>query len=244
MSISGLKDVDREILKHLDDDELLKICTINRKTWNDVCDDNFLRRRVVMKYPGIEKYKNEGESWKQFFLRTIYYISKLNEEYQFVYSYGDFKKQYELFKKHRSQDLLLIYSAKKGELPLVIHALKNGADLHVRQDLAVRLAALKGNLEIVKYLTEQGADIHSVRNIAMRWAAESGYLNVVKYIVEKGADLQAKNKGLKFASLFGHLNIVKYLVESGADVHANNGAAIKWARKNRHTDVVNYLLDK
>ena len=34
MSLSGLKDVDREILKHVDDKLLLRICGINRKTWN------------------------------------------------------------------------------------------------------------------------------------------------------------------------------------------------------------------
>ena len=60
--LSGLKDVDREILKYVDDRELLRVCSIDRKTWNDVCDDAFLKRRLS-KYPGIEKYK-EKESWR------------------------------------------------------------------------------------------------------------------------------------------------------------------------------------
>ena len=59
MSISGIKDIDREVLKYVDDKELLEICTINRKTWNEVCDDNFLRRRITSKYFGIEKYKKD-----------------------------------------------------------------------------------------------------------------------------------------------------------------------------------------
>ena len=41
MSLTSLKDVDREVLKHVGDRELLKICSVNRKTWNEVCDDNF-----------------------------------------------------------------------------------------------------------------------------------------------------------------------------------------------------------
>ena len=41
MSLSGLKDIDREILKYVDDKELLKICSVDKKTWNEVCDDNF-----------------------------------------------------------------------------------------------------------------------------------------------------------------------------------------------------------
>jgi hypothetical protein len=63
MSLSGLKDIDREVLKHIGDKELLKICSVDKKTWNEVCDDNFLMRRLTNKYPGIEKYKKEKENW-------------------------------------------------------------------------------------------------------------------------------------------------------------------------------------
>ena len=95
MSISGIKDIDREILKHVDDEELLKICVINRQTWNEVCDDDFLRRRMTSRYPEIEKFKSRTETWKQFFLRFIYYTSKMREK-RIKYISGDFKKQYDL----------------------------------------------------------------------------------------------------------------------------------------------------
>jgi hypothetical protein len=91
--LTGLKDVDREVLKYVDDKQLLKICSIDKKTWNEVCDDWFLRRRLS-KYPDIEKYKKEKESWKRFFLRAIYYIAKMKEKYQYDYISGDFKEQY------------------------------------------------------------------------------------------------------------------------------------------------------
>ena len=76
MSLSGLKDVDREILKHVDDEQLLKFCSIDNKTWNSVCDDDFLRRRLTGKYPGIEKYKKTKESWKRFFLELYIILRK------------------------------------------------------------------------------------------------------------------------------------------------------------------------
>ena len=92
--LSGLKDVDREILKYIDDKDLIKTCSIDRKTWNEVCDDNFLKRRL-MKYPEIEKYKLKDESYKQFFLRFVYYSSQMKEKYDdFEYTDGDFKKQF------------------------------------------------------------------------------------------------------------------------------------------------------
>jgi hypothetical protein len=72
--MSGLKDVDREVLKHVNDRELLEVCRIDRKTWNDVCDDNFLRRRLA-KYPDIEKYKLEMKVGNDFF--SDFYITPL-----------------------------------------------------------------------------------------------------------------------------------------------------------------------
>ena len=90
--LSGLKDVDREILKHVADDELIRVCSTDKKTWNEVCDDNFLRRRLA-KYPNIAKYKLSNESWKEFFLRVIYFIAKMQEKFGFEYTKGNFKKQ-------------------------------------------------------------------------------------------------------------------------------------------------------
>ena len=64
--LTGIKDLDREILSKLPDEELLQVCIVNKRFWNDVCDDNFLRRRLSSKYPRIDQYKS-FESWKQFF---------------------------------------------------------------------------------------------------------------------------------------------------------------------------------
>jgi hypothetical protein len=59
--ISGIRDLDREIFSKVEDNELLKTCLIDKYTWNIVCDDLFLRRRLS-KYPEIEQYKKKWES--------------------------------------------------------------------------------------------------------------------------------------------------------------------------------------
>ena len=242
MSLTGLKDVDREILKHADDEDLLKICAINRKTWNSVCDDAFLRRRLS-KYPGIEKYKKENESWKQFFLKFIYYIAKMKEKFQFQYTYGDFRKQYKLLDKYEyDENSLLIASSRKGELPLMKFAIEKGADIHTEEDLALKHAAWQGHLDAVRYLVENGADIHDNEDEPLRQAAEYGHLDVVKYLVEHGADIHAEDDfALRYASLHGYLDLVKYLVENGVD--ASNIFAIKYASSSGHLDVVKYLIE-
>jgi hypothetical protein len=210
MSLTSLKDVDREVLKFVDDKDLLKICGLNRKTWNEICNDDFLRRRILSKYPGIDKYKRENETWKQFFLSAIYYISKMKEEKGFQYTDGDFKKQYHLLRYN--DNLLLIYSSREGELSLVKHSIQQGADLHALENYPVRLASKHGQLNVVKYLTEHGADIHTEDEDALIAASQNGHLEVVKFLVEQGADIHAQDdEALKLAIENGYPEIVKYL---------------------------------
>ena len=243
MSFSGLKDVDREILKHVEDRELLKFCMIDKKTWNSVCNDDFLRRRLSAKYPGIEKYKKEKESWKQFFLRAIYYIAKMKEKHEYDYISGDFQLQYKLLRKYTGNiNILLIVSSTKGELSLVKYTIEKGDHVHAQSD-ALKYAAWKGHLDIVKYLVEHGADIHTDEDEPFKKAAEHGHLDVVKYLLEQGADIHAEDDyALRYSSVNGYFDVVKYLVEQGVDPSINF-FALKYASKNGHLDVVKYLVE-
>ena len=242
MSLSGIRDVDREILKHADDSELLKICSVNRKTWNEVCDDNFLRRRLSVKYPGVEKYKKQRQSWKHFYLRFVYYTAKMQEMYEYTYESGDFKRQYDLLKDYEEDDDLLIESSISGEFSLVKYVLKRGADIHAENDEALQVASANGYLEIVKYLIEHGADIHAREELALGWAAENGHLDIVKYLIERGADIHAIDESaLLSAAENGHFEVVKYLVQHGANPHAQDDEALRLARLYGYSDIVRYI---
>jgi hypothetical protein len=243
--LSGIKDVDREILSKLDDRDLLKTCSIDRYTWEKVCDDAFLKRRLLFKYPEIGEYKMETETWKHFFLRAVNYIALMKENFDYVYTFGDFQKQYNLLKKYKNKNNLLLFSSKVGELALVIWSLKSGANIHDGNDYALRFASENGHLETVKYLVEAGADIHAENDYALRWASRKGHLETVKYLVNAGADIHAFNDAaLRWASKNGRLEMVKYLVESGADIHADNDYALRSASENGRLDIVNYLKSK
>ena len=241
--LSGLKDTDREILKHVDDDELIRVCSIDRKTWNEVCDDNFLKRRLA-RYPGIEKYKSPNESWKEFFLKVIYYTAKMRETHKFEYKSGDFKKQYEVLKSNfRSPDGLLQQSANHGFLDLVKYAIQRRASNSAKH-FAFRTAAFKGHYDIVKWLVENGVNIHFEDDIALRDASDKGHLEVVKYLIEKGANIHAESdQALGYASRSGHLEVVKFLLQAGAKINAYNDYALRMAAANGHLDIVKYLVE-
>lgn len=246
--LSGLKDVDREILKHVNDDELIRVCSIDRKTWNEVCDDNFLRRRLA-KYADIEKYNLENESWKQFFLRVIYYTAKMQEIYKFEYKSGDFKSQYELLKitrsdsKYPSNDDLFLESVQQGFLDLAKYANGKKVSKDIK-GISLGVAAKIGNYEIVKWLVEDGVNIHYEEDAALSFASEKGHQEIVKYLVEKGADIHERDDvALGYASRNGNLEIMQFLVEAGANVNAHNGYALRIAASKGHLDAVKYLIE-
>lgn len=152
--LCGSKDISREILEYVDDKRLLKICSISKKMWNDICNDNFLMRRLS-KYPEIEKYKETDETWKRFFVKSVYYISKMQEKFDFTYTSGDFKKQYALLIKHHRDDDLIIKAVESGELSLVEYSVKHGAFIRGYFNTAFQTAHIHGHADVVRYLIEQ-----------------------------------------------------------------------------------------
>ena len=245
-SITGIKDQDREILLNIQDDkDLLKACTLNKYFFEKVCDDIFFRNRLARTYPDSLKYKSENENWKYYFLRVIYYIAKMKEDYEYRYQKGNPKVQYEVFKTSgNDKNNLLDEASRKGELTLVKEALKRGANISVENDYALIWASANGHLEVVKYLIEHGANISAQNDEALIWASEDGHLEVVKYLVEHGANISARNDlALRLATRGGHLEVVKYLVEHGANVSAQDDWALMSASYNGHLEIVKYLVE-
>ena len=176
--------------------------------WNEVCDDHFLKRRLS-KYSGIERYKKEDESWKQFFSRFAFYTSLMQKSYEFVHLSGDFERQYDLLTKYKGNDLLF-EAAKNGELELVKYTQKNGINIHTESERAFKNAIENGHLEIVKWLVVCGASVNLFRGAPLRIAAEYGHLEIFKFLETVGAHINYE-KALMFAHAFGHLQVEEYL---------------------------------
>ena len=240
--LTGIVDTDREILKYIEDSELLKVCSINKTFWNKICDDNFLRRRL-MKYVAIEEYKG-GNSWKRFFNCATRYIVLLKKVFDFTYTSGDFKNKYKLLKECKNNTALLLTSAERGDCELMKYAVRKDMKINSSYVEPFMEACRRGNLEIVKYLEEIGTDIHSSDDLALGFASDCGQEQIVKYLLERGANVHASDdKALFWAIEKGHLEVVKLLLEYGANINGDNNSAIIRAIRNNHLHIVKYLVE-
>ena len=272
MELTGLKDLDREILKYIPDKELLRVCRISRRFWYDVCDDAFLKRRLGI-YPNIHQNKDENENWKQFFLRMTNIMFQMKRKYKFSYSGGNIIKQLELLGKYKLRKLLY-EAAGEGELSLVKHAVSKGINIHHKEDRALLYAGEGGHLEVVKYLVENGADVNGYDANILGIICENGKYEVARYLIEKGATVDAVGNyamretcaeggegslemvkfliekgaeidGFSFcrSAYCGHLDITKYLLSMGADIHYENERTLKETVEYGSAEMVKFLVE-
>ena len=134
-SFTNVKDLDREILMKLSDDDLIKTCSLNKYMFESVCDEQFFYRRLQVYYPDIMlNYVKRpyDKTWRQYFLEIVYYINKLRGKYNYTYSDGSPEIQYKIFKSENN-DELLIRAVRKGELGIVQEAIKRGVSPEAKE---------------------------------------------------------------------------------------------------------------
>ena len=251
--LTGIRDVDREIVNNLDDKDLLQMCLVNKTYAERVCDDSYFRLRTEKGFPETVPYKDyvRVRSWKNHYLSIIKYIDLLLRDYKYIYLPED-KSPELLYLARRfvpesftyNKGKAVILASGNGQLPVVKYLTEHGADVTAEDNEAVRWASENAHLPVVKYLTEHGADVTAEDNRAVIYASEKGHLPIVKYLVDHGADITANdNFALQLATARGHLPVVEYLVEHGAGINAADNFAVRWASKNGHSDVVKYLVE-
>ena len=75
------KDIYEYIVNLAEDRDVINMLSVNRK-FND---DSYFKKILEKRYPLLLEFKNEHETYKQFYLRMIKYVAKLWEEFKIPY---------------------------------------------------------------------------------------------------------------------------------------------------------------
>ncbi len=208
MEFTGLKDADREILSKLEEDtDLLNACSVNKYAWK-LCDDIFFRNRLIRKYPDAVKYNKSGK-WKEYYLRTIFYISKLLEKYNFVYKTGNPKIYYDILFKTQHVHIQLEEAAENNYLDLVnfLLSMQPAFMRYLYIQYIIGGATLNNNIDMIQHFLKE-ADVNALDQGLIRAVQKNNY-NLVNLFVEKGAN--AFEVAIKIAEIANDRKMIDYL---------------------------------
>ena len=168
-----------------DDGTILKLLAANKNYDNEELFENLMTRRFpsLLRLRNTERFLRRAESWKQFYLRMIRYISLLKEEYGISYSpsYYGFNPE-EFYNSLKAKKLsretanrLMLVATQMENRNLIEYFISKGADDF---NHAMARAAKAGNMQLVNFFISKGADDWIEGYI---WAVSGGNLNVVHF---------------------------------------------------------------
>ncbi len=191
--LTGVVDLDHEILLNLSAKDLSLVRKTNKYALTLCSNKEFLRLRLHRNYNGNvnEALVNAAEFGDLVFVKYLLENGAKMQDYD---------------------NKALRLSSLNGHLWVVKYLIEKGANIHDSDDLALISAASAGHLRVVQYLVEVGANIHALYNYPLRMAAERGHVRVVQYLVEIGANIQTYgDAAIGWADAEGHVSVVKYL---------------------------------
>jgi ankyrin repeat protein len=154
---------------------------------------------------------------------------------------------------------IFVQAAWNGEIQKMKWLYMAGADINEFSQgygSALINAAWNGQNDAISFLLNHGADVNvkgKFNLTALMVAAREGHTETMRLLLEKGANVNARDTDegytvLMQAAYGGHLEAVKLLLSNGADLnaratYATNLTALKIAKNEEHTEVVNFLIN-
>ncbi|AGC01581.1 ankyrin repeat protein [Acanthamoeba polyphaga moumouvirus] len=137
------------------------------------------------------------------------------------------------------------FISKKNHYAMFKYNIKNGKNVDLIDIEAFKHLFNSEKNEILKYLINNGINIYLDKGEALIYSCEKGKLEMVKYLIENGANVHVESeKPLKLSSRKGYFEILQYLVNNGANVSIGNDYVLRHAVKNRHKEMIIFLLKK
>lgn len=187
--LTGNKDVDLKILSLLDDRELLLICADKSENSyiNKLCsDENFMKNRVYEKYGHINKNKNR--SWKNLYLKIVYYNDK----------YTNYKSV-EILSEDGIKNMDLIeFFLNKGDIP------------EYSYPKIMRAAGKSGDIKLIHFFNKLNPDKFIYRD-AIYGAAEGKHKELV-YSLSKNYSIRFTDDSVFYSAVGGDEELLDYAI--------------------------------
>ena len=210
------KDLYEYILNLADDKTTINMIRANPKVFEN---ERFYEKVMRKRYPLLIKFRKENETWKALYLRMVYILAKLEEDYKIPY----------IPTKDCSPELLLDSGKQGGKI----------------YDYALGCAAAGGHIHLIDYFFERSNNKNSALAFALSLAGEYSNLNTVKYLISKGAD--SYHFLLSGAAAGGNVDVMKFALDvlksRGWDFNMQRPhSAIRNAIANEKIEAIDFLI--
>lgn len=162
--LTGIKDLDVEILIRMDDIEFILVSGLNKYFVELYKRNRYLiyKKKLERNYPDTLESKKirrcRRESWKLYYFRVINLKNELNIKYKFDYTTGNIFKQATILKEF-PYNIILYQAILNRQLPVIPYAVKNGAII-----FKYHLIKALPNIPILKCLIDHGGDVSLLKD--------------------------------------------------------------------------------
>ena len=197
------KDTYEYLTRFADDRTILNMLSVNKK-FND---DALFQRVLLRKYPLLIKYKKNGETFKSLFVRMVYVIAKIREEYDVPYIPTEGYNP-DIWYKKRKKELttlneLLMYASLIGDFDIVRKIIDIGYDAY----FTVLFYGAAGNhINLVKWALEK--DEHLDFTEVMVGVGQSGSMEMLDLALANGGE--DLDDALQGAAQGGHMKMINF----------------------------------
>lgn len=205
-----IRDSDLIILEKLNDRDLFNFCLSNKSSRKLCSYEPFWMNRLMEKYPDAKKYFQDysiftgtlglfypeimkyyirADTWRRYYLQTVYYVNKMKEEYNFDYKTGNPINYYVILFGFKYPFLKIENAAKFGYIDLIEHLIKTDNRIYSNPAKTYLFSgAAQGNqIDVIKHFWKDPMPIISA-NSGLIGAVRGENMDLIKFFINKGAN--------------------------------------------------------
>jgi hypothetical protein len=242
------KDLDVKIMVDLDEKDFMSLCSVNKYTQGLCQSDTVYINRLHKNYPDVIQYKPEFMSWKKFYLKALYYILKLKEEYKFIYLTGNPLIYYKILNTASEGKEIFVRAGERCYIDLISISV-DSEGIYKFDDLPNEIVAHfsgKCGLDFIKEVIESSPNEidHSMLHEGLNDAAKYNNVPVFKYLFQFVKNKNENHLLPLRAGQSGNQEIIDMLIDYGYSDEADYINFLSGAILGKHHNLTKFFIEK
>jgi hypothetical protein len=244
------KDLDVKIMTELNEKDFKSLCIVNKYTQQLCQSDIIYINRLRKNYPHVIQFKPQIMSWKKFYLKALYYILKLKDEYKFDYVTGNPLIYYNILENAPEGKAIIWRAGEMGYIDLIQIAYDNEGiyKFDSLKNEIVHHFSGSMSLEFIKETIERDAEELGMDELCcgLSQAAKKNNFHVFEYLfgISINKNINRLTSLCIHAGRSGNMEIIDLMMKNGYTSSSELLDFLIGAIQKKHKNLINYFIDK